>query len=225
MKVTKYLLVGALMIGFSAPVMAQENQSQIEAITKITLGFIIIALLLFVPANTLNYWNGWLLMGILFIPMFIFGIILIFKDKELLDIIDDVKIYARVSPSDKIRIVSLLQEKGHIVGFLGDGVNDSPALKKADVGVAMGINGTDVSKEASDIILMDDNYETIVKAIVRGRKVFQNIQNSILFLIAGNIAGIFMVLLTSFLNIPIPFASVHFRQAPADPAPAPPVIT
>lgn len=131
------------------------------------------------------------------------------NDKELLDIIDDVKIYARVSPSDKIRIVSLLQEKGHIVGFLGDGVNDSPALKKADVGVAMGINGTDVSKEASDIILMDDNYETIVKAIIRGRKVFQNIQNSILFLIAGNIAGIFMVLLTSFLNIPIPFASVH----------------
>jgi len=132
-----------------------------------------------------------------------------YSDENLLDIIDDIKIYARVTPSDKIRIVTLLQKKGHIVGFLGDGVNDSPALKKADVGVSMGINGTDVSKEASDIILMDDNYSTIVKAIVRGRRVFQNIQNSILFLIAGNIAGIFMVLVTSFLNMPIPFASVH----------------
>lgn len=131
------------------------------------------------------------------------------NDDELLNIIDEVKIYARVTPSDKIRIVSLLQEKGHIVGFLGDGVNDSPALKKADVGVSMGISGTDVSKEASDIILMDDNYNTIIKAIIRGRKVFLNIQNSILFLIAGNIAGIFMVLLTTLLNMPIPFASVH----------------
>ena len=130
-------------------------------------------------------------------------------DEELLNKVEEVSIYARVSPSDKIRIVSLLQKNGHKVAFIGDGVNDSPALKKADVGVSMGINGTDVSKDASDVILMDDNIGTINNAIIRGRKVYQNIQNTILFLIAGNIAGIFMVLYTTFLNLPIPFAPVH----------------
>lgn len=130
-------------------------------------------------------------------------------DEEILNIIDEVKIYARVSPQDKIRIVTLLQNKGKVVAFLGDGVNDAPAIKKADVGVSMGISGTEVSKEASDVILMDDNLLTVTKAIKRGRKVYQNIQNSILFLIAGNIAGIFIVLFTTLVNLPIPFAPVH----------------
>ena len=131
------------------------------------------------------------------------------NDKELKKIIDNISIYARVTPSDKIRIVTLLQEKGHNVAFLGDGVNDAPALKKADVGVAMGINGTDVSKEASSVILMDDNYQTIVSAIKKGRKIYQNIQNAILYLIAGNIAGIFLVLYTTIFNLPMPFSPVH----------------
>lgn len=131
------------------------------------------------------------------------------SDKDLKKIIDNISIYARVTPSDKIRIVSLLQENGHNVAFLGDGVNDAPALKKADVGVAMGINGTDVSKEASSVILMDDNYQTIVSAIKKGRKIYQNIQNAILYLIAGNIAGIFLVLYTTLFNLPMPFSPVH----------------
>lgn len=131
------------------------------------------------------------------------------SDEELRNKVDKVSIYARVTPSDKIRIVTALQEKGHTVAFLGDGVNDAPALKKSDVGVAMGISGTDVSKEASSVILMDDNYETIVSAIKKGRKIYQNIQNAILFLIAGNIAGIFLVLYTTMFNLPMPFAAVH----------------
>lgn len=131
------------------------------------------------------------------------------SDDELKNKLDTVSVYARVSPSDKIRIVTLLQEKGYSVAFLGDGVNDAPAIKKADVGVSMGISGTEVSKEASDVILMDDNLATVMKAVKRGRKVYQNIQNAILFLIAGNIAGIFIVLYTSLLNLPIPFAPVH----------------
>lgn len=130
-------------------------------------------------------------------------------DDDLKNKLDKVNVYARVSPSDKIRIVTLLQEKNYSVAFLGDGVNDAPAIKKADVGVSMGISGTEVSKEASDVILMDDNLATVMKAVKRGRKVYQNIQNAILFLIAGNIAGIFIVLYTSLLNLPIPFAPVH----------------
>ena len=131
------------------------------------------------------------------------------SEKEILNSLDDISIFARVSPSDKIKIVELFQKKGHKVAFIGDGVNDAPALKKADVGVAMGVCGTDVSKEASDLILMDDNLETINKAIGRERKVYQNIQNAILFLIAGNIAGIFIVLYTTLLKLPMPFAPVH----------------
>ncbi len=131
------------------------------------------------------------------------------SDSDLKSKLKTTKVYARVSPSDKIRIVTLLQEEGFSVAFLGDGVNDAPAIKKADVGVSMGISGTEVSKEASDVILMDDNLGTVMKAVKRGRKVYQNIQNAILFLIAGNIAGIFIVLYTSLLNLPIPFAPVH----------------
>lgn len=131
------------------------------------------------------------------------------SDQEILEQIDNISIFARVTPSDKIRIVRLYQEKGHVVAFLGDGVNDAPALKKADVGVAMGLSGSDVSKDAASLILLDDNYQTIVFAIKKGRKIYRNIQNAILYLIAGNIAGIFLVLFTSLFNLPMPFVAVH----------------
>lgn len=131
------------------------------------------------------------------------------SDDDLLNIINDITIFARVSPTDKIRIVTSFQKKGCNVAFIGDGVNDAPAIKKADVGVSMGISGTDVSKEASDVILLDDNLQTVIKAVKRGRKVYQNIKNAILYLIAGNLAGIFIVLFTTFCNLPIPFAPIH----------------
>lgn len=123
--------------------------------------------------------------------------------------IKDIDIFARVSPQDKIEIVSKIQESGDIVAYVGDGVNDAPALRKSNIGISMGISGTDVSKEASSIILMDDNYQTIVNSIKRGRGIYDNIQNVILYLISGNIAGILMVLFTSILDLPMPFAPVH----------------
>lgn len=130
-------------------------------------------------------------------------------DKELKEKVDKIRVYARVSPADKIRIVKALQSKNLNVAFVGDGVNDAPAIRGSNVGISMGISGTEVSKEASDMILMDDNLKTVTKAVKSGRKVYKNIQNSILYLIAGNIAGIFIVLYTTFLNYPIPFAPVH----------------
>ena len=123
--------------------------------------------------------------------------------------ISGVNVFARVTPSQKINIVSNLQKDDNIVAFVGDGVNDAPAIKKADVGISMGISGTDVSKEAASIILMDDNYQTIVRSIKRGRGIFDNIQNVILYLISGNIAGLLMVLFTSIFDLPMPFAPVH----------------
>ena len=131
------------------------------------------------------------------------------NNKDLQKKVEEVNVFARVTPYDKIRIVTLLQKNGHQVAFLGDGVNDAPALKKANVGVSMGKNGTDVSKEASDVLLLDDNLDTVVKAIKRGRKIYLNIQNAILFLIAGNIAGLFLVLYTSLLRLPMPFEPIH----------------
>lgn len=123
--------------------------------------------------------------------------------------LEDISVYARVSPEHKIRIVEAWQGKGHIVAMTGDGVNDAPALKKADIGVAMGITGTEVSKDAAAMILMDDNFATIIKAVANGRNVYQNIKHAIQFLLSGNIAGIFSVLYTSLLALPIPFAPVH----------------
>lgn len=131
------------------------------------------------------------------------------SDDELEKVIESTNIFARVSPENKIRIVSLLQKNNNIVAFIGDGVNDAPALKKSNIGISMGKGGTEVSKDASSIILMDDNYSTIVKAIKNGRNIYDNIQNAIRFLISGNIAGILAVMYTSLLNLPIPFAPVH----------------
>ena len=120
-----------------------------------------------------------------------------------------ISIYARVSPEHKIRIVEAWQRQGRIVAMTGDGVNDAPALKKADIGVAMGIGGTEVSKDAASMILLDDNFATIIKAVANGRNVYRNIKNAIQFLLSGNMAGIFCVLYTSFRGLPLPFAPVH----------------
>lgn len=131
------------------------------------------------------------------------------SDAELDDKITKISVYARVSPENKIRIVDAWQRKGRIVSMTGDGVNDAPALKKADIGVAMGITGTEVSKDAAAMILSDDNFATIIKAVANGRNVFRNIKNAILFLLSGNMAGILSVLYTSLLGLPVPFAPVH----------------
>ena len=130
-------------------------------------------------------------------------------DADLDGRLEKISVYARVSPEHKIRIVNAWQRKGNIVSMTGDGVNDAPALKKADIGVAMGITGTEVSKDAASMILADDNFATIVKAVVNGRGVYTNIKNSINFLLSGNMAGILCVLLTSILGLSVPFAPVH----------------
>lgn len=131
------------------------------------------------------------------------------SDEELDQKIEKISVYARVSPENKIRIVEAWQRKGNIVSMTGDGVNDAPALKKADIGVAMGITGTEVSKDAASMILQDDNFATIIKAVANGRNVFRNIKNAIQFLLSGNMAGILAVLYTSLLALPVPFEPVH----------------
>ena len=130
-------------------------------------------------------------------------------DTELDEKIIKISVYARVSPENKIRIVEAWQRKGNIVSMTGDGVNDAPALKKADIGVAMGITGTEVSKDAAAMILSDDNFATIIKAVSNGRNVYRNIKNAILFLLSGNTAGILSVLYTSIMGLAVPFAPVH----------------
>lgn len=131
------------------------------------------------------------------------------SDEEFEKEIEHISVYARVSPSDKIRIVSMWQKKGNICAMTGDGVNDAPALKKADIGIAMGITGTEVSKDAASMILTDDNFSTIIKAVATGRNIYTNIKNSIKFLLSGNLAGIISVFYASILNLPMPFAPVH----------------
>lgn len=130
-------------------------------------------------------------------------------EEELRRNLEKISVYARVSPEHKIRIVNAWQEKDNIVAMTGDGVNDAPALKKADIGVAMGITGTEVSKDAASMILADDNFATIIHAVSNGRNVYRNIKNAIQFLLSGNMAGILSVLYTSLLALPIPFAPVH----------------
>ena len=131
------------------------------------------------------------------------------SEKELQEKLEKICVYARVSPEHKIRIVKAWQKKGRIVSMTGDGVNDAPALKRADIGVAMGITGTEVAKDAADMILLDDNFATIIKAVANGRNVYRNIKNAILFLLSGNTAGILAVLYASLVGLPVPFAPVH----------------
>lgn len=131
------------------------------------------------------------------------------SDEELDGIIDKVSVYARVSPDNKIRIVDRWQSKGKIVAMTGDGVNDAPALKKADVGVAMGITGTQVSKDAASMILTDDNFATIIKSVANGRAIYANIKNAVKFLLSGNLAAIIAVLCTAVPGLPAPFTAVQ----------------
>ena len=131
------------------------------------------------------------------------------SDEELDKVLEKISVYARVSPENKIRIVEAWEKKGAITAMTGDGVNDAPALKKADIGVAMGITGTEVSKDASAMILSDDNFATIIKAVLNGRNVYRNIKNAIQFLLSGNMAGILTVLYCCIRALPAPFEPVH----------------
>ena len=131
------------------------------------------------------------------------------SDEELREFVPGVSVYARVSPEHKIRIVRAWQDRGCLVAMTGDGVNDAPALKQADIGVAMGITGTEVAKDAAGMVLTDDNFATIVQAVKNGRNVYANIQRAIQFLLSGNAAGILTVLYASLMNLPVPFAAVH----------------
>lgn len=131
------------------------------------------------------------------------------SEEDLERDLERISVYARVSPEHKIRIVEAWQRKGHITAMTGDGVNDAPALKKADIGIAMGRSGTEVSRDAAAMILTDDNFATIIKAVANGRNVYRNIKNAIQFLLSGNMAGILCVLYTSIKALPLPFAPVH----------------
>lgn len=131
------------------------------------------------------------------------------SDEELQEFVPKISVYARVSPEHKIRIVRAWQDRGNIVAMTGDGVNDAPALKQADIGVAMGITGSEVSKDAAAMILTNDNFATIVKAVENGRNIYQNIKNSIQFLLSGNFGAILAVLYASIAGLPVPFAPVH----------------
>ena len=131
------------------------------------------------------------------------------SDEELKENVEHISVYARVSPEHKIRIVRAWQERNEIVAMTGDGVNDAPALKQADIGIAMGITGTEVSKDAASVILTDDNFATIVKSVANGRNIYKNIKNSIKFLLSGNTSGILSVLYASIMALPMPFHAVH----------------
>ena len=129
--------------------------------------------------------------------------------EELRDFVPQVSVYARVSPEHKIRIVRAWQQRGNLVAMTGDGVNDAPALKQADIGVAMGITGTEVAKDAAGMVLADDDFATIVKAVKNGRNVYANIKRAVQFLLSGNTAGILTVLYASLMGLPVPFSAVH----------------
>jgi Ca2+-transporting ATPase len=131
------------------------------------------------------------------------------SENELDAVVERISVYARVSPENKLRIVKAWQKKSHIVSMTGDGVNDAPALKKADIGIAMGVAGTEVAKDASLMILSDDNFATIIKAVINGRNVYRNIKNSVLYLLSGNMAAIIAVLYTSLLGLSVPFEPVQ----------------
>lgn len=131
------------------------------------------------------------------------------SDEELDKIINDLVVVARVSPAHKVRIVQALKRQGHQIAMTGDGVNDAPALKKADIGVAMGITGTDISKEASDMVLADDNFATIVNAVEEGRSIYLNLKKFIRYLLSANFDELLVVAIAGFLGLPSPFTAIQ----------------
>ena len=131
------------------------------------------------------------------------------SNEELNNSINNYRVFARVSPENKVSIVKAFKNQGNIVAMTGDGVNDAPSLKSADIGIAMGINGTDVAKQASDMILMDDNFASIEKAIKEGRGIYTNIKKSLFFLLSSNIGEVMTMFLAILLNLPIPLLAIH----------------